>query len=444
VAGPRGAGKSTLLRWINYELEPEWIGIYLSAPMVYNVTDFVRMIFGTTVREVIKKQSSVLHQGWLTSLIEPFRRPSTERRIAIISQKALASITGSSTNQRTRIAGISGKGIGLQLGRQAAWTEREPSHPELVEAYKEYLEQYRALGGCPIVVTIDELDKIAKIDDAIAVVNGLKDLFHIPNTHFVVSVAEDSLRRFAMRGIPFRDVFDSAFDTIVKVHAPSPDDAWKMLARRVGEVEAFPMPVALFCYAWSGGLPRDIIRAARTCVQITNNERKPVSVAELAQEIVKRDVANAVEDAITRNLTAKRVACIDELLALRHKIKDESALLQSTLSAWKFEETAMLPSGARDDTLTLQRLSAYVKIGSVVLESFSDEISILIAGDWDRILSVVEDLAKAKSALAMCPAEAEWFFACARTKLVAIRWAPIDDTNPVFSLGSEGRAVRLT
>ena len=32
VAGPRGAGKSTLLRWIKYELEPEWIGIYLSAP----------------------------------------------------------------------------------------------------------------------------------------------------------------------------------------------------------------------------------------------------------------------------------------------------------------------------------------------------------------------------------------------------------------------------
>lgn len=58
-----------------------------------------------------------------------------------------------------------------------------------------------------------------------------------------------------MRGVPFRDVFDSAFDTIVKLQVPSPYEAWEMLARRSEGLEGFPLPVVLFCYAWSGAFP---------------------------------------------------------------------------------------------------------------------------------------------------------------------------------------------
>ena len=73
----------------------------------------------------------------------------------------------------------------------------------------------------------------------------------------MISVSEDALHRFAMRGNPFRDVFDSAFDKIVKLQVPSPYEAWEMLARRSEGQGAFPLLVALFCYAWSGGIPRE-------------------------------------------------------------------------------------------------------------------------------------------------------------------------------------------
>lgn len=222
VAAQRGAGKSTLLRWVKYELEPKWIVIYLSAPAVYDPADFVRTIFSNTAREVINRRSTVLHQGWLATFIEPLRQrqPNADRQIAKMSQQALASIAGLRSDQRTTMAGISGKGVALHRGRQATWTEREPTHPELIDAYKAYLEQYRWLEGLPIVIAIDELDKLSSVDETIAVVNSLKDLFHIPNTHFIVSVSEDALHRFAMRGIPFRDVFDSAFDTMSPIQNP--------------------------------------------------------------------------------------------------------------------------------------------------------------------------------------------------------------------------------
>lgn len=185
--------------------------------------------------------------------IDPFRRSSTDRRIGKLSQQALDSITGSRSDQRTTTTGIAGKGIAWQRGRQYTWTQRERSHPELIAAFKEYLEQYRLSGGRRIAIAIDELDKLAKTSEAIAAINSLKDLFHIPNTHFVVSVSEDALHRFAMRGVPFRDVFDSAFDTIVKLKAPSPREAQEMLARRSEGRQGFPMPVVLLCYVWAGG-----------------------------------------------------------------------------------------------------------------------------------------------------------------------------------------------
>ena len=414
VAGRRGVGKTTLLRWIKYELEPEWIGIYISAPAVYDAADFVRTIISKTARAVMDKRSTAVHEGRLTSFIELFRQPSTDRRIATISQEALDSVTGSRSNQRTTTTGISGKGITLQRGRQAAWTERERSHPELIEDYKEYLEKYRRLEGCPIVIVIDELDKLAKVKEAISVVNGLKDLFHIPKTHFVVSVSEDALHRFAIRGISFRDVFDSAFDTIVKVEPPSADDACRILARRVG---GFPISVALFCYAWSGGLPRDIIRAARSCVDIRKRKGKPVSVTELARQIVKQDVVEAIDDAVTKNLEGERDVRIDGLLALRHQITDETISLQAVLRACKLEETARVANDGREDTVMLRRLSVYIEIGSVVSEYFSEEISALLTDDSDHVLGVVEDLALAKAALSMDPAEAKWFVNRARAKM---------------------------
>lgn len=414
VAGVRGSGKTTLLRWIKHELDPTWVVLYLSAPMVYDAVDFDRTIFANTAREVISKHSTLVHQGRLASFIEPFRRPSADRRIVMHSDRALVDITGSRSDQRSTSAGISGRGIALQRGRQSTWTEREPSHPELVEAYKAYLEQYRRLEDRPIAIAIDELDKLASAHDAIAAVNGLKDLFHIPNTHFIVSVSEDAMRRFTMRGIPFRDVFDSSFDTIVKIQPLSPDDALKILARRV---EGFPASVALFCYAWSGALPRDLIRTARSCVNIVKRAEQPVSVAELAPKIIRRDIADAIDNAVIKNLGSKHAPGMGGLLALRHQIRDETIPLEAVMSAGKLEEAAGFADGMPKDNIMLRRLSVYIEIGSAISQYFSDGITTLLRDDFDRVLDVVGDLASAKAALAVYPPEAEWFLSRARANM---------------------------
>jgi hypothetical protein len=414
VGGRRGIGKTALLRWIKYELEPKWIVIYIPAPATYNAADFVRTIFVMTAKEVIQKYSVVLSEGRLASFTEPFRQLSNNRRIGGLSQQVLDSITGARSYQRTSAAGIAGKGMTLQRGRQSTWTQRERSHPELIAAFKEYLEQYRLWGGRPVAIVIDELDKLQEADEAIAAVNGLKDLFHIPNTHFVVSVSEDALRRFAMRGVPFRDVFDSAFDTIVKLDVPTPDEAREMLARRSGELQGFPMPVVLFCYAWSGGVPRDIIRAARACVTIRNRKGVPVGVAGLAPQIIRRDVADIVDDVVNGGIEIGGTADIGGLLSLQHRLRDESLSLQAALEGYSLNDEAY---GGSTDAVMLDRISKYMEIGSATLEFFSEDIYDLLTAHSEQVLCVVEDLARAKAALAVSPVEAEWYLSRARTKM---------------------------
>jgi KAP family P-loop domain len=414
VGGRRGIGKTALLRWIKYELEPKWIVIYIPAPATYDAADFVRTIFVMTAKEVIQKYSVVLSEGRRASFTEPFRQLSNNRRIGGLSQQALDSITGARSYQRTSAAGIAGKGMTLQRGRQSTWTQRERSHPELIAGFKEYLEQYRLWGGRPVAIVIDELDKLQEADEAIAAVNGLKDLFHIPNTHFVVSVSEDALRRFAMRGVPFRDVFDSAFDTIVKLDVPSPGEAREMLARRSGELQGFPMPVVLFCYAWSGGVPRDIIRAARACVTIRNRKGAPVGVSGLAPQIIRQDVADIVDDAVNGGIEIGGTADIGGLLSLQHRLRDESLSLQAVLEGYSLNDEAY---GESTDAVTLDRISKYMEIGSATLEFFSEDIYDLLTAHSEQVLCVVEDLARAKAALAVSPVEAEWYLSRARTKM---------------------------
>jgi Bacterial PH domain/KAP family P-loop domain len=417
IGGHRGIGKTALLRWIKYEMEPSWVVVYVSAPAVYDAADFMRTIFIVTAKEVIQKYSVVLRVGWLTSFIDPFRQLSNERRLGRLSQQALNSITGTRSDQLTTETGIAGKGITVQRGRQSTWTQREWSHPELVAAFKEYLEQYRLWGGRPIAITIDELDKLSKADEAIAAINGLKDLFHIPNTHFVVSVSEDALRRFAMRGVPFRDVFDSAFDTIVKLDVPSPDEAWEMLARRSGEQQVFPKPVALFCYAWSGGVPRDIIRVARACVNVRNRRGHPTGADELAPQIIRKDVADIVDDTINAINETAEVSSIDGLLVLQDQLRDEPSSLEAVLETYNIKDTA---SGKAKDAVILKRISKYVEIGATTSKFFSNSIYDLYAAHPEQVLCVVEDLARAKAALAMSTAEAEWHLSRARKKMESL------------------------
>jgi hypothetical protein len=215
-----------------------------------------------------------------------------------------------------------------------------------------------------------------------------------------VSVSADALRRFAMRGIPVRDVFDSAFDEIVRIQPPSPEEAWKMLAYRVS---GFPTSIALFCYAWAGGLPRDIIRTARACVAMRRQANTPVRVADVAPLVVRQDITDAIDAAVSAGLEGEPGLDVAALTRARRALGDE--LTRALLPEADPGDTAAPSHGA----VMQQGLSVYADLGATVAEFFGPQFDARLAADPGKVFAVVADLARARAELASYPPEAQWW-----------------------------------
>ena len=103
--------------------------------------------------------------------------------------------------------------------------------PEIVDSLRSFLESIAQTRK--VFVGIDELDKIESDERARQFVNEIKGIFGIKDCYFLLSVSEEAIGSFERRGIPFRDVFDSSFDEIVRVRYLKLEDATTLLNRRV-------------------------------------------------------------------------------------------------------------------------------------------------------------------------------------------------------------------
>ncbi|GAA1861085.1 hypothetical protein GCM10009836_46530 [Pseudonocardia ailaonensis] len=132
------------------------------------------------------------------------------------------------------------------------------TRPEIVRMFRELLEEvgqtYR------IVIAVDELDKVSA-ERAVDFVEDLKAIFGVPNCFYLVSISEDAMEDFERRGTPFRTAFDSAFDEVVALRYFTFDESRELLRSRV---VAMPQRFSALCHVVSGGLPRDLLRAARS------------------------------------------------------------------------------------------------------------------------------------------------------------------------------------
>jgi hypothetical protein len=114
--------------------------------------------------------------------------------------------------------------------------------------------------GEDVFIGVDELDKIGSPEQAERFLNEIKGIFGVPHVYFMISVSDDALMAFERRGIPLRDAFDSSFDEIVRVGLLDYAESRRLLFRRVIGLSE---PYVALCHAMSGGLARDLIRAAR-------------------------------------------------------------------------------------------------------------------------------------------------------------------------------------
>jgi hypothetical protein len=139
------------------------------------------------------------------------------------------------------------------------------------------------------MIGIDEIDKI-DIDSAQRFLNDIKAIFGVPNCLYLVSVSDEALAVFEQRVLLGRTAFDSSFDEVVRARELDFVSCRYLLRRRIA---GMPDSLIAFCQIMSGGLPRDLIRTARSVVEVSAGGEKSIqgltrSIINSQVEILKR------------------------------------------------------------------------------------------------------------------------------------------------------------
>ncbi|MGE5292507.1 MAG: P-loop NTPase fold protein [Micromonosporaceae bacterium] len=305
---------------------------------------------------------------------------------------------------------------------QISLTERQSTDADMVGSLSWFLRALCRRTRKRIVICIDELDKIDEPDDVISMINGIKDLFHIPDVHVLVSVSTDAMHSFAARGVLVRDVFDSAFDTVVQVRRMNAEESRDILWRRATN---FPVPAMMFCHVWSGGHPRDLIRAARACVTLRASAQHTLRLTEVVDAVVLRDVIDLLDAAAgkisnqqtvvgsdettSRTERAERISQeqVRDILATQELLLDATGPLHERIRPLLDDGNLPTIDGVPGESSALIRvLNPFMRFAACVSTFFANDLT---GPQWrsEAAAEMVQMLAQAQIALSRHPDEAD-------------------------------------
>lgn len=295
---------------------------------------------------------------------ELFRMITPDSRIRELALDHLRQIRYQQSFSRERSAGLKiGSGLSVEVGgkQSETWEDRPKGYPELVSDLRSFLAAVAERHT--VVIGVDELDKLRSAEDVETFLNDIKGIFGATGCFFLVSVSEDAAAGFARRGIPFRDVFDSAFDDVISVWHLNLPAARKVL---YGLLLGWTKPFVGLCYVMSGGLARDLRRSARELITYRNDDSE-IELAEATLGMCRRE-GEARLRAMRHELMRE---CFEpahaDLLALIDDLTATTAITlewHQKLTAWADKQSASPAS-----RLALE-LAAYLLLAATVIEFF--------------------------------------------------------------------------
>jgi len=261
--------------------------------------DFVRwgataLLLGLLIRYFYVRERDVEQRRF----DERRRQSDDPDKLALEAQRALNKIRF----QRSYSSGWSGAlkvmpGAEVSVNEALSLVQNQETLPELVERFRKFVllltdEKNSLQSYDRIIIAIDELDKLESDEKAEQFLNDIKSIFSIPKCIYLVSVSESAISNFERRGIAFRDAFDSTFDDIYYVDYLSVDDSIKLLNQRVTNL---PLTFGYICHALSAGLPRDLIRVARSMLQFARDNPMKNDIVSVTTALIERDVRSKVQ-----------------------------------------------------------------------------------------------------------------------------------------------------
>ena len=384
VSGPRGVGKSTILQFFGTDTgsdEGRDLRLVVPAPVDYEPREFIIHLFSRLCEAVP-------------------HGPADRSAIASETRRHLEQLRYLRTYTTTWSASLTPRSfLTLARGNAKQRAEQPVALPELVDSFRGYSArvaswQRSAHGGeGRVVIGINEVDKIRDSDRAEAFLNDLKAIFGTPGCLYLVSLSEDAMAGFARRAPSIRSTFDSAFDELVPVGPMTYRHSEQLLFKRVTGV---PRPFIALCHVLAGGLPRDLVRAARALIDVTPaTGEKPLP--DTAGDLIRREL-ESLRQVSVRHLAEN--AGPGPLLAALHDRQWPGATPR------KFTDAALQMVGAArdaesDSTRQLcQELVVSLSFYATALNAFGPAaLDRLVTCLKDRNYAIIDDLAAARYAM---------------------------------------------
>jgi hypothetical protein len=255
--GPRGSGKSWLMhRAISEVRKKGGTGLWFPCPSEYtDAAEFLSALSDNLANAV--EQHFLRDAGW-----RPRARP--QRRLAgqatALRERIKYTAVLHQAAQATLSGGYHATGS-LQVSRGRDLNERPTTIASLVFDFRRLAEAVAATMGKPLVIGIDELDKISDPEQARKLLRDIKSIFEIPDVLFLVSVSEEAATALGLGALQGdgRNEFNSSFYTVVELGPLTPEAVANLMAARGHPIQ--PELAGLLCLLSAGNL-RELIRLA--------------------------------------------------------------------------------------------------------------------------------------------------------------------------------------
>ncbi len=390
LSGPRGAGKSWMMgQAITSAGAQNGLGVWFPSPSEYEATAFLAALSDVTAtryeqiydartgrttaaarRRFVKGMAGsigllalagawqvylqglspfVLVQGafvvaaaWLAGRTLSQRREDrspqgrVRRAAEELRQQVRFIVTTKESSEFGGDAGQFGLSARLKRARERQLVERPATLSSLVHNFRAFAVSVASVMEGPVVIAIDELDKMSDPARVAGLLRDIKGIFEIPGVYFLVSLSDEASRSLDLGALRTRNEFNSSFYTVLSLPPLSPQQGIELLRRRDDQ---FDEELGKAFGVLGGGIPREIVRLGDVACG-----------ADLRTASWQRPVIEAMK--------AEAAAFVDDVLA-NQTIEDLGLRAEDNLALWRHVECIASADDASFSTHAWSLLDAW-------------------------------------------------------------------------------------
>ena len=204
------------------------------------------------------------------------KKPEEELYNKAVELRTKARFTSAlkSANETSASANIRGITGGLKRSRERALSERPATVSSMIHDFRNFSAELASRLPGPIVIAIDELDKMESANAVAALLRDTKGIFDVPGVHYFVSISDEAARYLNLGAIQQRNEFNSSFYQVFELAGFTPKQSIDMLKRRGVELDE---DIASRLCILAGGVPREIVRLADLALSSDADENRVTS-----------------------------------------------------------------------------------------------------------------------------------------------------------------------